>query len=137
VLNGIISDLDRDIQDFLHKLGEDIVAEARSNLQNNANINTGTLLSSIRIISESEKMIEVGTDVFYAAYVEYGRGPIRPINAKVLHWIDKASGKDVFAMFASATQPMPFLEPAVIKHTSKFVDIFVQKNTEKIARLAS
>ena len=137
VLNGTIADLDDDTNHLLHQLGLDIVAEAKSNLHNNTNISMGTLLSSIRILNETKNNIEVGTDIDYAGYIEYGRGPVRPINAKFLHWIDKASGKDVFAKFAKATEPSPFLEPAVISKTHKFVDIFAQNMTQKARSLSS
>lgn len=123
---------DKETNRLFHKLGEDIVAEAKSNLQNNTNINSGTLLSSIRILNEDVKSIEVGTDLFYANYIEYGRGPVRPITAKFLHWVDKETGKDVFAKFANATEPSPFLEPAVISKTKGFVDIYAEDTNHRV-----
>ena len=126
-LSELISSMDEDLSDAIIKLGDSIVAEARSNLQNNTNINSGTLLSSIRILDEGVNYVIIGSDVPYAGYIEYGRGPVRPINGEWLHWIDKQTGKDVFAKFAKATEPSPFLEPAVITHTSKFQDVVAEK----------
>ena len=126
-LSELISSMDEDLSDAIIKLGDSIVAEARSNLQNNTNINSGTLLSSIRILDEGSNYVIIGSDLPYAGYIEYGRGPVRPINGEWLHWIDKQTGKDVFAKFAKATEPSPFLEPAVITHTSKFQDVVAQK----------
>jgi len=126
-LSELISSIDQDLSTALVKLGDSIVAEARSNLQNNTNINSGTLLSSIRILDEGENFVLIGSDLPYAGYIEYGRGPVRPINGEWLHWIDKQTGKDVFAKFAKATEPSPFLEPAVITHTSKFQDLVVER----------
>lgn len=126
-LSDLIANTDDNLNDALHEIGESIVTEARNNLQNNTNINSGHLLSTIRILEEGEHYILIGTDVDYAGYIEYGRGPVRPLNPDGwLHWIDKQSGKDVFAKFAKATEPMPFLEPAVISETRKFQDIIAE-----------
>src|SRR3990167_7227680 len=126
-LSDLIRNTDKNLNDALQEIGDSIVSEARSNLQNNTNINSGTLLSSIRILEEGQNYIIVGSDIDYAEYIEYGRGPVRPINGEWLHWIDKQTGKDVFAKFAKATEPSPFLEPAVITHTSKFQDVVAEK----------
>lgn len=127
-LSELIDNMDDDLSYAITKLGESIVAEARSNLQNNTNINSGTLLSSIRILEEGPNYVIVGTDSDYASYIEYGRGPVRPLKEDGwLHWIDKQTGKDVFAKFAKATEPSPFLEPAVISESSKFQDVVIEQ----------
>lgn len=121
---------------LLHTLGERIVSEARSNLQNNTNINTGDLLSSIMILEENDNEIIIGTKNDYASYIEYGRGPVRPLKeGGWLHWIDKSSGKDVFAKFANATEPSPFMEPAVIKHSLDFPDIYASETEDMINKV--
>jgi len=125
LLNYIKTNLKTINIDMLHQLGESIVAEARSNLQNNTNIDSGRLLSSIMILEETGDMIVIGTNSDYASYIEYGRGPVRPLKeGGWLHWIDKTSGKDVFAKFANATEPSPFLEPAVISVTANFPQVY-------------
>ena len=133
-LSDLIRNTDKNLNDALQEIGDSIVADARSNLQNNTNINSGTLLSSIRILEEGPNYIIVGSDIDYAEYIEYGRGPVRPKNPDGwLHLIDKQTGKDVFRKFAKATEPMPFLEPAVITNTSKFQDI-VAENVAQIGQ---
>ncbi len=133
VLKFIKNNIDSHHHEMLIALGESIVAEARSNLQNNTNINTGDLLSSIMILEENDNMIIVGTRSEYAGYIEYGRGPVRPLKeGGWLHWIDKTSGKDVFAKFANATDPSPFLEPAVISMTQNFPEIYVSETESMI-----
>lgn len=133
VLQFIKDNIDLHHQEMLHNLGESIVAEARSNLQNNTNINSGNLLSSIMILEETEDTIVVGTREDYAGYIEYGRGPVRPLKeGGWLHWIDKSSGKDVFAKFANATDPNPFMEPAVIRMTQDFPGIYVEETEAMI-----
>ena len=133
VIKFIKDNIDIHHQEMLHNLGESIVAEARSNLQNNTNINSGNLLSSIMILEETDNEIIVGTREDYAGYIEYGRGPVRPLKeGGWLHWIDKSSGKDVFAKFANATEPSPFMEPAVISITQDFPQVYVEETEAMI-----
>lgn len=117
------------IRDEFQKLLDSIVSEARSNLQNNMHVVTGQLLSSIKVIDIGVDGMsgDVGTELFYAVYIEDGRGPVRPIRAKVLHWVDPQTGEDVFSMYAKATDPSPFLEPAVLDKTQGFTDIVAQR----------
>src|SRR5262245_48455637 len=76
------------VKEDFHNLLESIVADARNNLQNNMSVVTGELLGSIKILYEQGYEGVVGTDSEYAHFVEFGRGPVRPVNAKVLHWKD-------------------------------------------------
>ncbi|UVF62447.1 neck protein [Nitrososphaeria virus YSH_922147] len=136
LLNYIKENIDEYSNEMLKLLGESIIAEARSNLQNNTNINSGSLLASIRILDEDDNTIIIGSDLDYAGYIEYGRGPIHPKDPDGwLHWIDKSTGKDVFAKFAKATEPMPFMEPAIISQTSKFPDVFILNFIEELKKL--
>lgn len=124
-----------DLMDILYEVANKIIDEAKSNLQNNTNIDSGTLLSSIGILEEGDKSITVGSNEPYAGYIEYGRGPIRPLDPDGwLHWIDKDTGKDVFAKFAKATEPSPFMEPAVIIHTKMFGDLVLEQSEEMLRR---
>ena len=122
-------------KDSLLEIANAIVSEARSNLQNNTNIYSGELHTSIRILSETNDSVTVGTDKPYAVYIEYGRGSVKPINAEFLHWIDKASGKDVFAKFAKATEPMPFLEPAIISKSKPFPRLYSENMDAELQAL--
>ena len=127
-------DYSMDNNKLLHQLGLDIVDEARSNLQNNTHVYTGDLNASIRILGEAKESITVGTDIPYAGYIEYGRGPVRPINAKFLHFFTK-DGKEVFTKFSKATEPSPFLEPAVILKTQKFSDVYAENTSQTVRSL--
>jgi hypothetical protein len=42
---------------------------------------------------------------YYWNMVNNGRGPVRPVHAKVLHWIDPKTGKDVFSMYSGPVAP--------------------------------
>ena len=134
LLKYIKTNLDENTSEILHIFGESVVAEARSNLQNNTNINTGDLLSSIMILDEGNDYIIIGTESDYAGYIEYGRGPVRPLKeGGWLHWIDKSSGKDVFAKFANAIEPMPFLWPSIVKHMLEFPNLYLEWMNKNIA----
>lgn len=135
VLKFISENIENHNKEMLIALGETIVAEARSNLQNNTNINSGTLLASIIILEENDDEIIIGTREDYAGYIEYGRGPVRPKDPDGwLHWIDKSTGKDVFAKFAKATEPMPFMEPAVISNALKFPEVYIDATEDMIRK---
>lgn len=75
---------------------------------------TRTLSRSIHteVLEERASYAEVatGTDLEYAAIQEFG-GVIMPKKAKMLHWVDRETGEDVFAH--SVTIPaQPYLRPA-------------------------
>lgn len=134
LIKHIKDNIDEHHTEMLHLIGESIVAEAKSNLQNNTNIDSGTLHASIMILDEGDDFIIVGTNEDYAGYIEYGRGPVRPLKeGGWLHWIDKSTGKDVFAKFANATEPMPFLEPAVATVTLEFPQVYTEETSKLIS----
>ena len=74
---------------------------------------TRTLARSIHteILDQKDTSVEaaVGTDVIYAAVMEFGK-VITPKKAKMLHWVDEA-GNDVFARKVTI-KPHPYLRPA-------------------------
>ena len=118
----------------LHNIAEAIVSEARSNLQNNTSVYTGELNASINILEETSEYVTVGTPLFYAIYVEYGRGPVNPIRAKVLHFFTK-DGKEVFTTHSAASEPRPFLEPAVITQTKNLSLIYAENTNAELQEL--
>jgi len=117
---------------FLQDIGEKVKDEARNNLQNNTNIDTGALLSSIDILELDDQHVVIGSDLGYAGIIEYGRGEVTPKSAKILHWKDKTSGKDVFSMRSRAVEPSPFLEPAVVKINQEYPAVLARKITDYI-----
>jgi hypothetical protein len=123
-------------QKFLELL-EAIVAEARSNLQNSPSVITGDLNASIQVLSYDASKLEgeVGTELFYAVWVEYGRPEIYPVVAKVLHWIDPDTGEDRFSHYSPPTDGQPFLEPAVIVKTAEYADIVAYRIDDELARM--
>ena len=128
-------DIEKLAHDELLKIADKIVDEARNNLQNNTNIDSGTLLSSIRVLFDDGKDIYVGSDVPYAGHIEFGRGPVFPSDPDgFLHWIDKDTGKDVFAKSAKATEPSPFLAPAVELVSREYPGLVATEFENKVRR---
>ena len=127
MLNHVSQTHDQVLNELLKKLGEEIIMEARNNLALKNHIDSGGLMGSIQILKEGDKEILVGSDAPHASYIEFGRGPIRPINAIVLRFFDKNTGKIVFTKYVGPTEPSPFLQPAVETTTNKFRDVYVQK----------
>ena len=81
-------------------------------------VDTGRLRASITpdVVGATEGY--VGTNVSYAAAVEYGSRPheIRPRKAKALAWKDRQTGEQRFARKVNhpGTAAQPFLEPAFL-----------------------
>jgi len=90
-------------------------------------------LGSIRIFELGQDYVIVGTDAPHAGYIEYGRGPIRPVRATVLRFFDKKTGKLVFTKYVGPTEPMPFMQPAAEKWARMFEGI-VAERAQKLLR---
>lgn len=86
-------------------------------------VDTGRLRSSITtemsVVNRSPRA-RVGSPLDYAVFVEKGTGiygprhrPIRPRRAKFLSWIDRGTGKRVFAREVRGVRPRPYLVPAL------------------------
>lgn len=133
LIDGIKKTIDQTIEEVLDNIDNQIIYEARSNIQNNQNINSGGLLASVQVLSKDTKkhIHEIGSTLPYSHYIEFGRGPVYPIKGEFLSWIDKTTGKRIFAKSAKATEPSPFLEPAIIKVTAKIKDLYVTKTDQK------
>lgn len=118
--------VDITLQEEFEKLLDTIVADARSNVQNNTSIVSGDLHASIQVFRVGELEGDVGTDLDYAEWVEYGRGPVVPVNAKFLHFFTK-DGKEIFTKFVGPAEPRPFMEPAVISNTEQFPNLAIKR----------
>ena len=100
------------------KEGAETIAKRNKSLQElaiatNATMASMNLLNSIEIEEQSDTSYLIGTTIthFYPLCVEKGRGEVRPVNAKVLHWFT-LSGNEVFSMYSSPAPPRPFVKPA-------------------------
>lgn len=126
LIDHILNQHDEELQQLLHSMGESIVAEAKSNLQQNQSVNTGTLLGSVNILEEQKHKIIVGSRIFYAGIVEFGRGPVFPVKGQALKFMSK-DGNQVMVKSVGPAEPKPYLQPAVEKHTRLFQGVYVEK----------
>lgn len=101
---------DISIEDFSAYLNAkflDYVEEVVDVMKSEAPERTGALRESIAADRIKTTLYFVGPNVDYAKYVENGRGEVRPVKKKALHWFD---GGDVFAMRSRAVKPNPFVK---------------------------
>lgn len=128
----------------LQKVGLEIVAEAKKNLNQNKTNNTGALRSSGRV-QKAEDGLDAGffsedSSEGYAAAVEYGRGPSRragtiPLRTTIKAWVHRKLGVPYGKELDSAaflisrkihrqgTKPQPFFTPAVRQVEDRVQDI--------------
>lgn len=132
MLSKVATSIDTEKKFVLRQIGGDIVADAKNIVQQHGNIRTGELLGDIRIVEESNDSVTVGTTVGQGAIIEYGRAEVRPVAAKVLHWVDD-QGRDVFSKKSKAVAPQPFMAPAVLANTRRFKDLLA-KRVEQMTR---
>ena len=90
----------------IEKLGERIAYAGENIMVSEVPVRSGSLQQSIHHEQTGSSTWFVGTDVFYAYYVENGRGVVKPVRKKVLHWID---GGDVFAKRAGPAKANDFV----------------------------
>ena len=90
-----------------------VIGERSQQLQRNSlssydSIVTGALADSIDIQGGGFS-VYVGTNIFYAEYVNDGRGPVHAKNKKCLHVVTK-NGVEVFAKSVGPAAPRPYLD---------------------------
>ena len=107
------------------------MAERQKSLQEyflgvNGNIASMKLIRSITFkeadVGENAYLIGPNVAHFYPLCIEYGRGPVYPINAKYLHYFT-LSGVEIFSKYSSPTEPSPFVEPSFEEIVSEAEDI--------------
>jgi HK97 gp10 family phage protein len=115
-----------DVRRAVVATGVDVQNEARRRCP----VDTGRLRSSIvhRVESDGRSTsVEVGSNVNYAADVEYGTAPhvIVPRNKKALYW--KGAAHPVAKVNHPGTRPQPFMGPAL-----ELAPIFFSRNIDRI-----
>lgn len=96
-------------QPRLVKMGTAVRDNARRNIKSKS----GRLAGSGKVTPLGTMLVEVRFQAInngfdYAGAVEFGRGPVRPIRAKVLRF--EAGGKTVFTRYAGPAPAQRFLE---------------------------
>ena len=72
----------------IEALGGKIAAQGVSIMQSEVPVRSGALQGSIHSEQTGSNTWFVGTDIFYAGYVENGRGHVWPVRRKVLRYDD-------------------------------------------------
>lgn len=101
-------------KDGAKKVGERLKSLQEMYIALNGSIVSGDLLSSIKNRKLDEYRWRIGTDIahFYPLTIEFGRGPVRPVNKPFLQfkigdqWIRTKFVRDTY------TTHTPFVEPA-------------------------
>jgi hypothetical protein len=81
--------------------------------------NTKAIDDALEALSSTDVIAVIYSDArspegkYYFNWVNDGRGPVHPIHAKALHWIDPKTGKDVFAAYAGPSAPRHIREKAL------------------------
>lgn len=113
-LDNLISDLPKAIDDALWECGELIAAEESKRTK-------GKLSQSFYTYRDGDTQI-VDNSKEYAQYVEYGRGPVRAINAKALRFV--IDGQVFFRKSVGPMKAQPFVNASIKAASSKFQSIY-------------
>lgn len=110
---SLVKDIKDQAKKELDRIADDAVTIMRSEVpQAGKNPwSTGKLAASITKESGGEFVRYVGTNLFYAKFVENGRGDVRPVNAKALY----LKGLNIWTDYASYAPAQNFLEKTIAK----------------------
>ena len=130
---------ERGLRRYFGRMSDDVaraVERTRVDVQNEARrrapVDTGRLRSSIVSRAEGSGRsvgYVIGTNVNYAAAVEYGTSPhvIKPVNKKALYW--PGAAHPVAQVNHPGTRAQPFLRPAI-----ELTPIFWRAHASQIGR---
>lgn len=118
----------------LHEIGNTIVAELRSEIQNRGDVVTGNLLSSVQVFEETPTSVTLGSDASYAPIYEFGRGPVTPKNAKVLHWIDPHTGEDVFSKYSGPVDGTGVFQSTILKVLPREIERIAMEKARELEK---
>lgn len=100
--------LESNVPAILDNLAIDSQQLQQAALSSYGSIVTRNLFDSINITGGGNTR-DIGTDVFYAKYVNDGRGPVHAKNAKCLHFVTKG-GVEVFTKSVGPAAPRPYID---------------------------
>jgi len=131
------SQLNRSMVRALKEIGTKIESDAKRKCPRK----TSRLRNSIASkVDERALVVQTGTDVEYAVFVEFGtgiyagRGPITPKSGQFM--VFSADGEMVFATRVSGQRPQPFLGPA-FEENRKEVGRIIEKYIGEACRVIS
>lgn len=108
------SKLQPHVSRFMDKIAADVATDARRY----APVDTGELVSSIKVHRRGPYTRRIHAHAPHAAWVEYGTAPhiIRPNSKKALHWV--GARHPVAVVHHPGTRAQPYLRPAVYQRRS-------------------
>ena len=129
----INAEIQKAIQDSLNEIGIKGETQAKKNITENKNIDTGRLRASITYdIDINQKKVRIGTNVQYGVYLEKGTGLFAEDgNGRKTPWVYKDRKGNFYK--TSGQKPSPFIEPAVNKLQSESSEI-VAKHLKKVGK---
>lgn len=132
MIKGIKNNLTDIKQVLLSTLPERSITAQRESIAQYGSIVTGKLDASIRLLSSSSDTAHIGTDLFYAEYVEDGRGAVTAKDAKCLHFVTK-EGQEIFTHSVGPADPRPYLtdsksvvEDSIMSVTDKLITLTLE-----------
>jgi len=93
-------------------------------------VDTASVADSLDDLKEewsTDRVYVVGTNVEYAVYLEFGRGPVEAQEADALRFENEA-GETIYRTRVSGHPPYPFFRPAVREFEANPID-FITDNT--------
>ena len=137
VLNQLLKAKD-DLESAGHEVAKSIGETQKSYqeqfIRMNQSVKTGMMLNSTEITEDGMGTVHIGNtassvDGFpYPLSIEYGRGPVYPVDKKVLRWFGD-NGEPIFRKSAGPAKAKPFVEPSqenTLEDVDKIVDEFMK-----------
>lgn len=116
----VLAELQKRIDVALEKCG--LLAEGYAQLKCPAD--TGNLRNSITHKTSKDEMV-VGTNVEYAAYVEYGTGKYSEKGGRQTPWVYKDSEGNWH--YTEGMKPRPYIKPSIADHLDKYKQVIQQE----------
>ncbi len=113
-LDKLMNDLPETVDQAMQECGQLVIQEESKNTK-------GKLSESFYTYKDGDQQI-IDTDKAYAQYVEYGRGPVRAINAKALRFI--INGEVIFRKSVGPMAAQPFVRQSLTSASTSFTNIF-------------
>lgn len=121
-LNELEHGLHNAVDLAMQECGEAIVMEESRNTK-------GQLSKSFFTYKNGQSQI-IDSSKDYAQYVEYGRGPVRAINAKALRFM--INGQVIFRKSVGPMRAQPFVQRSLKSASNRFTQIFDNQITKLI-----
>ena len=120
------SDFTKTVVDRIVKL---VSSELTRDTKIESPVDEGFLRSSIQFPNKIKALVyAIKIKAIYWRAIQFGRKAIRPVNKKVLRF--EIKGKIIFAKFAKATKPNPFITRAIDRTGERLIEFAIQAVAE-------